>query len=79
MWPGVRSLPEWKDSFPKWRRRSILARVPRFADDPVGLDLLSRMLLFQPSARISAREALAHPWFNDPALDSLKAGGAPPS
>jgi serine/threonine protein kinase len=48
--------------------------VPRLADDADGLDLLTRMLLFQPASRISAREALNHRWFNDPSLDALKAG-----
>ncbi len=70
----MRALPEWKETFPKWRHRSIAHKVPRLADDADGLDLLTRMLLFQPASRISAREALNHRWFNDPSLDALKAG-----
>lgn len=30
---------------------------------PLGLDLLTKMLVYQPSKRISAREALNHPYF----------------
>ncbi|POM63944.1 Cell division protein Kinase 2, partial [Phytophthora palmivora] len=31
----------------------------------VGLDLLARLLVYDPSNRISARAAMAHPWFAD--------------
>lgn len=30
--------------------------------DPQALDLLGRMLVFDPAKRISVQEALAHPW-----------------
>ena len=73
VWQGVRQLPDWKETFPKWRRNSLAVKVPRLAEDPDGLDLLSRMLVYQPNCRISARDALAHRWFQDPCLDSLKA------
>ena len=33
--------------------------------DPVGLDLLNHMLRYEPSRRITARTALAHPYFHD--------------
>lgn len=33
--------------------------------DPPGLDLLGRMLVYDPQMRITARQALAHPFFND--------------
>ncbi len=36
---------------------------PRLADDPDGLDLLSRLLCYDPCRRISARQAREHPWF----------------
>lgn len=39
--------------------------VPRLANDAVGLDLLRRMLCYDPRQRITASEALVHPWFND--------------
>jgi len=40
--------------------------------DPMGLDLLSRMLQLRPEMRISAKDALRHPWFGD--LKQLRAG-----
>ena len=33
--------------------------------DPVGLDLLSHMLRYEPSRRVTARTALTHPYFSD--------------
>ena len=37
--------------------------------DPVGLDLLSHMLRYEPSRRITARAALTHKYFAD--IDQL--------
>jgi len=65
VWPGVTTLPDYKPHFPKWPARSIASMVPRLANDALAIDLLSRMLQFQPSKRISAKQALAHPWFDD--------------
>ena len=62
-WQGVTTLPDFKPSFPKWPRRSIGAATPKL--DAQGVDLLSRMLVYQPSKRISAKAALQHPWFDD--------------
>lgn len=33
--------------------------------DNLGLDLLERMLTYDPSKRITAKGALEHPWFYD--------------
>ena len=55
LWPGVSTLPDWKPTFPKWPKRSLRSTVPSLDDS--GLDLLTRMLAFQPSKRISAKDA----------------------
>lgn len=34
----------------------------------LGLDLLQRMLVYDPEKRISAEEALKHPWFSEAPL-----------
>ncbi|GBF90273.1 hypothetical protein Rsub_02379 [Raphidocelis subcapitata] len=62
-WPGVRELPDWKETFPKWRPRPLQEIAPTL--DPLGLDLLSRMLVYDPAQRVTAREALTHPYFAD--------------
>lgn len=62
-WPGVTSLPDFKASFPKWVRNE---EVPLVADGSLseeGLDLLDALLMYDPAARISAKQACAHPYF----------------
>ncbi|KAK1943964.1 Cyclin-dependent kinase 1 [Phytophthora citrophthora] len=63
MWPGVSTLPDYKTTFPQWRPQPLNKVVPQL--DRVGLDLLSRLLVYDPSGRISARAAMSHPWFAD--------------
>mmetsp|Transcript_35968 Transcript_35968/g.80065 ORF Transcript_35968/g.80065 Transcript_35968/m.80065 type:complete len:302 (-) Transcript_35968:441-1346(-) len=63
LWPGVSQLPDYKDTFPKWRPRNLLELVPTL--DRAGVDLLSRMLVYTPQHRITARAALQHEYFHD--------------
>jgi len=64
MWPGLSELPDFKPSFPKWKPkgwaniRNTLAQV-----GTSGVDLLERLTIYNPSARISARGALQHAYF----------------
>jgi non-specific serine/threonine protein kinase len=62
-WPGVSQLPEYKQSqtiYPQQHISHILRSV-----DSLALDLLSRMLQYQPEVRISAHDALTHKYFAD--------------
>lgn len=61
VWEDVERLPGYNSLFPKFPLRSIRYLVPEM--DPVGLDLLAHMLRFNPAHRITAAEALAHPYF----------------
>ncbi|PKA47337.1 Cyclin-dependent kinase B2-1 [Apostasia shenzhenica] len=61
VWPGVTKLANWHE-FPQWSPRSISSAVPNLDAD--GVDLLSKMLVYEPSKRISARKAMEHPYFN---------------
>jgi len=63
MWPGIAELPEYKDNFPVYQAQP-LKKVCRRLDN-VGLELLSRMLQFDPAKRISAENAMKHPYFKD--------------
>ncbi|CAK4075990.1 unnamed protein product [Aphanomyces euteiches] len=63
VWAGVSSLPDYKTSFPKWQPQPWMHIVPSL--DPCGIDLLARMLVYDPRMRISAKQALNHPWFDE--------------
>ncbi|XP_062217017.1 cell division control protein 2 homolog isoform X2 [Phragmites australis] len=62
-WPGVSSLPDFKSAFPKWQAQDLAAVVPNL--EPAGLDLLSKMLRYEPNKRITARQALEHEYLKD--------------
>jgi len=65
MWPGVSKLPDYKPAnFPHWGTQPISSVLPA-PFDPQGIDLLSKMLVYEPQKRISAKEALSHPFFDD--------------
>ena len=56
LWPGVSSLPDYKDTFPAWNSYSLPEQVKQGAEvDDNGLDLLAEMLIYDPAKRISAK------------------------
>jgi len=62
-WPKVSQLPEYKRDFEMYRRiplETILAKL-----DPLGIDLLGKLIEYQPEKRYSAEVALQHPYFED--------------
>eukprot|EP00879_Flechtneria_rotunda_P030541 GHRR01033185.1.p1 GENE.GHRR01033185.1~~GHRR01033185.1.p1 ORF type:complete len:416 (+),score=103.73 GHRR01033185.1:575-1822(+) len=65
MWAGVECLAHYRHNFPRWRPQDWGHLVPRLAKDPLGIDLLAGMLAYDPEARITAGQALKHPWFDD--------------
>ncbi|KAL1960111.1 hypothetical protein VTO42DRAFT_283 [Malbranchea cinnamomea] len=60
-WPGVTSFPDFKTSFPKWKREDLRKYVPGL--EPNGIALLEAMLEYDPARRISAKQACVHPYF----------------
>jgi len=61
-WPGVSRLPDYKDHFPKWPRKPASKAFPKFSGH--GLDLLLKMMEYDPAKRISCKDALSHPYFD---------------
>ncbi|XP_009070264.1 PREDICTED: cyclin-dependent kinase 1 isoform X3 [Acanthisitta chloris] len=63
VWPEVESLQDYKNTFPKWKPVSLETHVKNLDED--GLDLLAKMLIYDPAKRISGKKALNHPYFDD--------------
>ncbi|XP_008796157.1 cyclin-dependent kinase B2-1-like [Phoenix dactylifera] len=62
VWPGVGKLPNWHE-YPQWTPKKLSSAVPDLDAD--GIDLLSKMLQYDPSKRISAKKAMEHQYFNN--------------
>ncbi|OMH79936.1 putative tubulin-tyrosine ligase [Zancudomyces culisetae] len=61
-WPGMTQLPDFVEmkKYPKAQLNLLFT-----AASPNALDLLGRMLCYNPSKRITTYEALGHPYFAD--------------
>ncbi|XP_017099261.2 cyclin-dependent kinase 1 [Drosophila bipectinata] len=62
IWPGVTSLPDYKNTFPCWSTNQLTNQLKNL--DENGIDLIQSMLIYDPVHRISAKEILEHPYFN---------------
>ncbi|XP_054257506.1 cyclin-dependent kinase 1-like [Macrosteles quadrilineatus] len=62
-WTGVSQLPDYKPTFPNWTQNNLSSHTKNI--DDIGLDLLQKMLIYDPAKRISGKEALKHKYFSD--------------
>ena len=61
-----------EEDWPEWHSKTELKTLPQFPRrelevegiTPEGKDLLNKMLTYNPENRISAKEALEHPFFH---------------
>ncbi|EDW58181.1 cyclin-dependent kinase 1 [Drosophila virilis] len=67
IWPGVTSLPDYKNTFPCWSTNQLTNQLKNL--DANGVDLIQRMLIYDPVHRISAKDILEHPYFNGFKID----------
>ncbi|KAJ3696889.1 hypothetical protein LUZ61_000594 [Rhynchospora tenuis] len=71
IWPGYCNLPGAKvvciqQPYNKLRERfPVISFSGRPTLSEAGFDLLNRLLTYDPERRISAEEALRHPWFSE--------------
>lgn len=63
IWPGVERFNFFQSAFPKWPGKHLSRCLPHM--DGQGVDLFSLMLRFDPIKRITCREAMDHPYFDD--------------
>ncbi len=70
--PGCSQLKDYKTVMTslagsKFRSQSSLKHmlINRGINDPLAVDLLEKLIVLNPTKRISATEAVKHPWFND--------------
>lgn len=66
VWPGLTKLPDFKPSFPRWPAQpwsSIRNTAAQVGED--GIDLLEKLMYYDPRRRVSAHRALQHPYFRD--------------
>lgn len=61
-WPGILSNEEFKArNYPQYRAMAFLSLAPRL--DREGADLLTKLLRYEGRSRISAEDAMKHPFF----------------
>ncbi|XP_037961117.1 cyclin-dependent kinase 1-like [Teleopsis dalmanni] len=62
IWPGVTSLPDYKTTFPCWSTYQLNNQLKNLNEK--GIDLIKKMLIYDPIHRISAKEILNHSYFD---------------
>eukprot|EP00494_Astrolonche_serrata_P024655 UN24914 len=61
VWSNVTKLPEYSQLFPQWKKQPFKNISNRFCKE--AIDLLEKMLEYDPVKRITTKDALNHPYF----------------
>lgn len=61
--PRLSEMPDYKPDFPSFPTIPLNTICPNLSAE--GLNLLDAFLQYDPQKRITAKEALAHPYFSD--------------
>ena len=62
-WPEMTSLPDYKPTSPLFGAVNLSTVTPTLSD--TGRDLLGKLLVCNPDYRMSASDAMRHPYFSD--------------
>eukprot|EP00904_Undaria_pinnatifida_P002416 jgi/Undpi1/12175/HiC_scaffold_5.g01851.m1 len=62
-WPNVTDLDDWNVGFPQWPRIGLAREYKDLGE--IGINMLEQLLAYDPKARLSAKRALRHPFFDD--------------
>jgi len=62
-WGDINKLKEYQPSLPNFSAQPLNSLFPNLESN--GIDLMNKMLQYEPCNRISAKEALLHPYFSD--------------
>ncbi|KAG8738675.1 cyclin-dependent protein kinase [Ceratobasidium sp. 428] len=74
-WPGLSQMPEYKNFLMCERQENKFAQwyKQRSRSHDAGYDLMTQLFEYDPSRRLDARGALAHPWFREEPLPTANA------
>ncbi|KAI1289563.1 Cyclin-dependent kinase 2 [Halotydeus destructor] len=62
-WPGVSHFPDFKPTFPQWLKQDLTKMVTNMDND--AMDLLIKLITYNPDQRYSAKKALNHKYFQN--------------
>ncbi|KAJ2903878.1 negative regulator of the PHO system [Coemansia aciculifera] len=62
-WHGVSQLSNWKNNFPPYPPQRFEQQLPQM--DPYAIDLLKKLLVYDPNLRWEAGRCLTHPYFQE--------------
>lgn len=68
VWKNINELPDYKASFPQWERQIL---PPRMYNDNDAIELFTQMTKYDPDERMSARDSLAHRYFDNVAIQPV--------
>jgi len=63
MWPTITELPDWKPDFTKYDGQPWSSLVGSL--ETSGVELLAKMLMFDPQQRVAGKAAMDDPYFRD--------------
>jgi serine/threonine protein kinase len=82
-WPGIEHMPDYKHLWPQLRVENFTNNLFNWystrARGPSGFELFDSLLQYDPAKRVSAKEALDHPWFQTEPMPTANAFASLPN